>query len=329
MKTLQIKIFGVIGDNTTLQDIIKQVNVFGKFDQIHLLINSVGGYVSEGRAIRGYLNSLKKPIITECFGECSSIATEIFLMGKERYAHEGVHFLVHQPFGFVEGNRDDLNAYQMDLAQIEREMIEIYQSRDKLKRSYKEWLNIMRKSTTFTAQELLTIGFATKVIKAFQSKYSINMAKNVFARIFRKFGLAKALDYTLQDGTIIEVVTENPEPAVGDSVIIKETGEPAPDGEHDLGNGLIIVVQGGVIVEIKNMQDASLEELAELVAALKALKEDTEKQISALKSENEAIKKALLEIGKVDIKAFLQDNGKAKGNFQPKVNFKRNYLKQQ
>lgn len=329
MKTIQVNIFGVIGEQTTLQGIIKQINSFGKFDKIHLLINSVGGYVSEGRAIRGYLNSLNKPITTECFGECSSIATEIFLMGKERYAHEGVHFLVHQPFGFVEGNRDDLNAYQMDLAQIEREMIEVYQSRDKLKRSYKEWLNIMRKSTTFTAQELLAIGFATKIIKAFQSKHNINMAKNVFARIFRKFGLAKALDYTLQDGTIIEVVTENAEPAVGDSVIIKETGEPAPDGEYDLGNAVVIVVQGGVIVEIKNAQEVPLEELAELVSALKALKDETEKQLASLKAENEAIKKALLEIGKVDIKAFLQDNGKAKGNFQPKVNFKRNYLNKQ
>lgn len=85
-----------------------------------------------------------------------------------------------------------------------------------------------------------------------------------------------ALDLTLEDGTPIVVETTESEPKVGDAVTIN--GEPAPDGEHMLSDGTMIVVAGGKIAEMKKIEvEDSMheeekkkkkeEEMAELVNA--------------------------------------------------------------
>ena len=70
-------------------------------------------------------------------------------------------------------------------------------------------------------------------------------------------------DAKLVDGTIVKI-----EPAieVGASVeVISEDGEtiPAPDGEHELEAGTIIRTEGGIIVEVNEVEEEVEEEAAE------------------------------------------------------------------
>lgn len=66
-------------------------------------------------------------------------------------------------------------------------------------------------------------------------------------------GKPKAL--VLQDATGVEITVETEgEPAVGDKVMV--AGQPAPDGNIQLPDGKILVIVGGAIAEIIEVQDA-------------------------------------------------------------------------
>lgn len=312
-----VEIFGEIGSEVLLTDVMQKILDGQDFNKIHVKINSPGGSVLEGRAIRAFLVSQNKEIETECFGDCSSIATEIFLMGKKRIAYEGVRFLIHLPYSaFAIGTSDDFENYKTELEKIENEMISLYMNRDKNKKySYEDWKEMMRRQTTFTAQELFELGFATEIKKSYQSKvFNMKKKKSIFAKLQKMLNSVKALTF-VQDDKEFEVLTEQETPAVGDAVILVETGEPAPDGEYKYDEQTTLVVKDGIIVEIIT-QNEELEQTLEAIA----------KAISDLRAENEAIKKVLKESLKVDALAFKKDKSYT-NSFQPSVKFKKNFNK--
>jgi len=62
----------------------------------HILIQSNGGYVSDGLCLHNYLRNLPIKIITYNGGAVASIAVILFLSGEERYASETARFMVHK-----------------------------------------------------------------------------------------------------------------------------------------------------------------------------------------------------------------------------------------
>lgn len=59
-----IYINGVIGQDTTLIDVIRQVKATKGTTEYLVKIDSVGGYVDAGKAIYDYLKGLDKPVTT-------------------------------------------------------------------------------------------------------------------------------------------------------------------------------------------------------------------------------------------------------------------------
>lgn len=62
----------------------------------HLLIQSNGGYVSDGICLYNYLSKLPIKFITYNAGAVASIAVTLFLAGAERYASGTARFMVHK-----------------------------------------------------------------------------------------------------------------------------------------------------------------------------------------------------------------------------------------
>lgn len=62
----------------------------------HILIQSNGGYVSDGICLYNYLSKLPIKIVTYNAGAVASIAVILFLAGAERYASETARFMVHK-----------------------------------------------------------------------------------------------------------------------------------------------------------------------------------------------------------------------------------------
>ncbi len=104
-------------------------------------------------------------------------------------------------------------------------------------------------------------------------------------------------EYVLEDGTKVMISSLE----VGGEVVL-EDGSPAPDAEHKLADGQIIVTEGGVIKEIK-VEEEPVE--IEVEAGNKKM-DEMEAKLSALEVENESLKAKLLEVEKKAAQGFSQ-----------------------
>ena len=74
----------------------------------HILIQSNGGYVSDGLCLHNYLRNLPIKIVTYNAGAVASIAVILFLAGEERYASETARFMIHKSHATASpGSRPD------------------------------------------------------------------------------------------------------------------------------------------------------------------------------------------------------------------------------
>ena len=118
---------------------------------------------------------------------------------------------------------------------------------------------------------------------------NVEVSQSLFAKMLAKLGYAKiedaeaafkkvALDLSTADGSTLTVEREEGEPQVGDTA--------SPDGEHLMPDGSTIVVEGGVITEIRDPEeennndklDAANARIAELEAELTSLRAQAKSQ---------------------------------------------------
>jgi hypothetical protein len=104
-------------------------------------------------------------------------------------------------------------------------------------------------------------------------------------------------EYVLEDGTKVMISALE----VGGEVVL-EDGSPAPDAEHKLADGQVIVTEGGVIKEIK-VEEEPVE--IEIEAGNKKM-DEMEAKLSALEVENESLKAKLSEVEKKAAQGFSQ-----------------------
>jgi ATP-dependent Clp protease protease subunit len=64
-------------------------------DEVHLCLNSIGGYVGEGIYFYNHMRGLPIKIIRHNTGSLMSIAVAIFVGGEERYCSEHGVFMIH------------------------------------------------------------------------------------------------------------------------------------------------------------------------------------------------------------------------------------------
>lgn len=297
---MNIYAFGEVGYEVILKDIISQIKSSSEKD-LNILINSPGGSVDEGYAIHDYLVDLSKQgynVTTEVFGQCASIATVIFLAGKERVINENSSFMIHNPWGMPMGDHKEIQKYADMLKETESKLAQFYST--KTGGNVDEIRQMMDEETYLTADEAVNMGFATsmkeatKAVAKFKTKTNkMNKQKSIVSKIQSLMkgllGETKALETTLADGTAIFIETEGETPNVGDLVYVGDAL--APDGTHELASGESIVTVDGAITEVvaameeddedyKALYEAASKERDEAIAAL----EGFEKNLQALKA---------------------------------------------
>jgi hypothetical protein len=104
-------------------------------------------------------------------------------------------------------------------------------------------------------------------------------------------------EYVLEDGTKVMISSLE----LGGEVVL-EDGSPAPDAEHKLADGQVIVTEGGVIKEIK-VEEEPVE--IEIEAGNKKM-DEMEAKLSALEVENESLKAKLSEVERKAAQGFSQ-----------------------
>ena len=311
MKSAVLKIYGDIGeaipDNIFIDapDSIssKKVSDFiddnKDVDELVVRINSRGGDVQEGWAIADLLMSSGKKIKTIGEGKIYSIATIIFLAGSEREMMKNADGLIHNPFipPFTLADQyesGDLEKLAESLKQEEAKILNFYVERTGT--APEKLAEYMANDTKLSAEDMLSLGFATKIIEPILA-YAYLKPKNNFKMdekaFFEKLGLtldgaiAKIKNFsrvnptnltlTDVDGKQLNIEKEEGDPAVGDSA--------SPNGEYKLENGKVIVVAEGKITEIREPEQSELElaqaKIAELTAQLEDAKKESEKAVAA------------------------------------------------
>jgi len=286
----QIKIFGPIGkyeengklEGVSLLDVITQVKAFQEGTQIaEVHIGSPGGFVDEGDNIYNYLESLKKQYVVNTVqdGNIASIATKLFLVGSQRIADQKFDFMIHNPW--VDPGAGDSN-HQADVLEG------LLAAEENLRKFYSKTLDIteeglkplMDQETTLTAQQLISLGFAT-TLKANKPVMAMKKEEKSLTLLQRAQALLKnikgekiqALDMNVTgpDGAavVLSIDAPNEDSLEGASAMIGD--QAAPDGDYtaapdEAGMVDVITVSGGKVIAVTENPSAQLPQAKEIEA---------------------------------------------------------------
>jgi len=139
---------------------------------ISVQINSVGGSVTEGLAIRAFLKGYPANITTSGFGLVASIATVVLLASKKSSMASGSWFMIHEASIHSGGYAADLRKDADLLENITDSISDIYVKaisdnkklvNDSIEETKAMVLGMMKEETWLTAEQALEYGFINKV----------------------------------------------------------------------------------------------------------------------------------------------------------------------
>ena len=254
------------------------------------------------------LRASGKVISAEVIGECSSSATLLLLSARKdlRRAHPNATILIHNPYisGWVEGDAKRIGNIAESLDDVREKFLNIYVDRTGADREVLSAL--MDEDKPIGVAKAIELGFIAEEILPISAKRSNPNNSNTMSikeKIF--MALAKVFGMTLEtaDGKTLELEKESGEPVVGDKV----TSE---DGEYLMPDNSTIVVEGGVITEIRPAEEEATEaergeendnleqdetdsEKDAEIDSLKAQLAEKDAEIDRLKEENESLRQEL------------------------------------
>lgn len=260
-------------------------------DTIDMRIFCNGGSVVEGWAIYDRLRQSGKKITCTIEGKAASMATIIMLAApkESRKAYENAAFLLHNPWipGWCLGdqlNAKDLKNQSEEMQMWQDKMVDAYVERCECDRE--EIQALMDKDIFISTSEALRLGLISSTvapISASASKRNIEQFINskqqnpkamekktevkdsLLDKILAKLGVKsleeaeqavaepqakvepKAMELNTADGQTLTVEREEGDPQVGDKA--------SPDGTFEMPDGKTIVVEDGVITDIKTADD--------------------------------------------------------------------------
>lgn len=235
--------------------------------EINLTINCRGGMTDQALAMYDALRATGKTISAEVIGECSSSATLLLLSARKdlRKAHPNASILIHNPYisGFVEGDAKRIGNIAESLEDVRNQFLDIYVERTDAEREVlsammdeDKPMNVAKAiELGFISEEILPISAQNKTPKL-SDKMSFKEKLNNAFKAFRNALDIKAMVLETADGKTLELEKESGEPVVGDVVL-------SEDGEYLMPDGSTIVVEDGVIAEIRPAEEEAEDPEAE------------------------------------------------------------------
>lgn len=314
-----LNLFGGIGEEVVLKDVLNPIAKATKGDTIFVNIDSFGGEVYTGFAIYDALVASPAKVITTNMGSAMSIAATILMAGDEVRAMENSLTMVHNSWVETKGNADALKNWVKELEAMDKKILNIFQKRKGIDTNSEAFQAAYKKEKELTAKEAKALGLVDVVVKTNKpAKTTANKAyayfditkknqsfmsekqnwlssfKAKFDKVFAEAATVQAATATvrLEDGT--ELVYTSPEGSDSTDVEINgrvtyPDGTPAPAGRHTLENGTVIDLDENgmvLIVEMPNIEDsADVEALKAENAELKAMVEKALEQVQALSTE--------------------------------------------
>jgi ATP-dependent Clp protease protease subunit len=89
---------------------------------VHIYINSLGGYITSGLAIYDTMQYLGCNISTYCIGQASSVGALLLTAGTKgkRFALPNSRMMIHQPYGGVGGTSADVALQAKEILELKK-----------------------------------------------------------------------------------------------------------------------------------------------------------------------------------------------------------------
>ncbi|UOB18762.1 ClpP family protease [Abyssalbus ytuae] len=86
-------------------------------EEIKLIINSPGGYVTSGFAIHDTMKSIKSPVSTICTGFAASMGSILLSAGEKgkRFVYPYARVMIHQPSGGAQGQAANIEIQAREI----------------------------------------------------------------------------------------------------------------------------------------------------------------------------------------------------------------------
>lgn len=152
-------------EDITPKDVMEAVSSMGDIDTLTIHINSNGGDVFAGVAIKNYLESLNAKIVVYVDALAASIASVIAMAADKGclFMYSNTIMMIHEPWTFTVGNAKDLRDSADRLDQISSSTIlESYKKRANI--SDEKIKEFMECEKWFSAKEALENGFCDEII---------------------------------------------------------------------------------------------------------------------------------------------------------------------
>lgn len=184
-ESAEILIYDVIGfdmwtgEGMTAKRFAEEVKALGNVQQINVRINSPGGDVFDGMTIYNLLVRHSARIVVDVDGLAASIASVIAMAGDQIRMPENSLMMMHDAFGCVCGDEEDMRAVADILEKLDGQIAGIYARRSDL--SEEQARKLMDEDAWFTGSEAVEAGLAdelTDPVKA-AAKFDLSGLKNV------------------------------------------------------------------------------------------------------------------------------------------------------
>lgn len=312
-KAMTLFFSGVEG--VSFQDIDEFISSVPENDNlIDMRLHCAGGDVIEGWAMVDKLRATGKEIHATIEGQCASMATVLLCAApkENRRAYPHAQILIHDPYipeyTLADAYRaEDLEKIAADLRANTEKILDFYVERTGANRE--ELAALMKDDKWIDTAEAQRLGFISEIIppaSAYagkgadawpnnnQNKTSMKNEKTMQAAMKRLAALmgfnvtpAQIVAYELDTESGETITIDKPEgeaPAVGDNA--------SPDGEHKMPDGTTIIIEDGIITEIRAAEGQGGEEPEPVAEG----EDEKDVRIAELEAENAELKERIAEL---------------------------------
>ncbi len=163
--TAKLYLAGTVGawyDGITFKEVRQAMSEISS-DTVEVHINSYGGDMFEGIAIKNYLKQLDKTVIVVIDGIAASAASVIAMAGDTIKMPKDTQIMIHNPWTWAAGNAKELRKIADDLEKSQTSIEESYLAHFKGTRD--ELKALLDEETSLTAEEVVMLGLADELIE--------------------------------------------------------------------------------------------------------------------------------------------------------------------
>lgn len=131
---------------------------------ITLYINSPGGSVTAGLAIKDTMDYVQCPVHTVGMGSCASMGAFLLASGEKgnRYVLPNTSVMIHQPLGGFQGQATDIEIHAKRILDIKKVLTDYLAEYSGL--PVEQVADMCERDNFLTAKEALEYGFVDKII---------------------------------------------------------------------------------------------------------------------------------------------------------------------